>query len=88
MDDRVLTLSEAARVIGRTRKTLWNWAYLQRQGCGGHRFPFRKFSGNLVVWESELREWMEEHMPRVRNGDAQKTGSPQEAGGKPEAVCL
>lgn len=84
MSGRVLSLTEVSLRTGRSRKTLWNWASLQRRGRLENGFPFCRMGRRLVVRESELDAWLDQNVENNpgRNGDAEKTRQGQAAPGR------
>ena len=59
MDERLLTIPEAAQILGFKSKTLYQWKWRRRD------FPFIKIGRSLRVEERALYEFIESQ--RLRN---------------------
>jgi len=87
---RLLSLAQVSTRTGYSRKTLWNWASLQRAGVQvAHPMPFRRRGRRLMVEESELDRWLAVSAPlevsKIPVGDLQDSRSGHLTGDSREA---
>lgn len=79
-DDQLIGSAEAAKLLGITRSTLYQWT-------SERKIPFIKISRNMIKFDPQaLRAWIEAKRVEAIGGGARKTRPPRAVdGGSPRA---